>query len=94
VNDTGSWEPLVFDIIHVTFCIIDLSELTTIYSWSWSYGSCIYNYLCNRCLSPLKLWVWIPLMVRCTRYNIMWLSLSVTCDRSVVFSRYSGFLHQ
>jgi len=21
-------------------------------------------------------------------------SLSVTCDRSVVFSRYSGFLHQ
>jgi len=22
-------------------------------SWSWSYGSWIYNYLCNRCLSPL-----------------------------------------
>jgi len=40
--------------------------------WSWSYGSWIYNYLCNRCLSPLKLWVWIPLMARCTRYNIMW----------------------
>jgi hypothetical protein len=30
-------------------------------SWSWSYGSWIYNYLCNRCLSPLILWVWIPL---------------------------------
>jgi len=30
------------------------------------------RYLCNPCLSPLKLWVWIPLMVRCTRYNIMW----------------------
>jgi len=41
-------------------------------SWSWSYGSWIYNYLCNQCLSPLKLWVWIPLMARCTRYNIMW----------------------
>ena len=27
-------------------------------------------------------------------HNIMWSSLSVTCDRSVVFSRYSGFLHQ
>ena len=26
-------------------------------SWSWSYGSWIYNYLCNQCLSPLKLWV-------------------------------------
>jgi hypothetical protein len=23
-------------------------------------------------LSPLKLWIQIPLMVRCTRYNIMW----------------------
>ena len=29
--------------------------------WSWSYGSWIYNYLCNQCLSPLKLWVWTPL---------------------------------
>ena len=25
-------------------------------SWPWSYGSWI-NYLCNQCLSPLKLWV-------------------------------------
>jgi hypothetical protein len=30
-------------------------------SWSWSYGSWIYNYLCTQCLSPLTLWVWIPL---------------------------------
>ena len=50
--------------------------------------------LCNQCLSPLKLWVQIPLMARCTRYNIMWSSLSVTCGRSVVFSGYSGLLHQ
>ena len=28
---------------------------------SWSYGSWIYNYLCNRCLSPLTLWVRITL---------------------------------
>ena len=26
-------------------------------SWSWLYGSWNYNYLCNQCLSPLKLWV-------------------------------------
>ena len=35
----------------------------------------IYNYLCNPCLPPLSaltLWVRIPFMVRCTRYNIMW----------------------
>jgi hypothetical protein len=28
-------------------------------SWSWLYGSLIYNYLCKQCLSPLRLWVWI-----------------------------------
>ena len=55
-------------------------------SWSCTYGSCIYNYLCIQCLSPLMLWVWTPFMVRCTRYNIMWQSLSVTCNRLVVFS--------
>ena len=41
-------------------------------SWSWSYGSWIYNYLCIQCLSQLKLWVWTSFMARCTRYNIMW----------------------
>jgi len=41
-------------------------------SWSWSYGSWINNYLCNRYLSPLKLWDRIPLMARCTRCSIMW----------------------
>jgi len=30
-------------------------------SWSWSYGSWIYNYLCYQCLSPLMLWVRILL---------------------------------
>jgi len=36
-----------------------------------------YNYLCNQCLSPLKLWVRTTSMARCTRYSIMWYSLSV-----------------
>ena len=35
-----------------------------------------------------------PAQARCARYNVIWSSLSVTCDRSVVFSVYSGFLHQ
>jgi len=34
-------------------------------SWSWSYGSWIYNYLCNQCLSPLMLWVRISMRARC-----------------------------
>jgi len=29
-------------------------------SWPSSYGSWIYNYLCNQCLSPLTLWGRIP----------------------------------
>jgi hypothetical protein len=56
---------------------------------SWSYGSWTYNYLCNHCLSPLKLWVRIEFMARCTRYNIKWLA-----RRSMVFCGYSGILHQ
>ena len=35
-------------------------------SWPWSYGSWIYNYLCNQCLSPLVFWVWISIRARCT----------------------------
>ena len=35
-------------------------------SWPWSYDSWIYNYLCNQCLSPLVLWVWISIRARCT----------------------------
>jgi hypothetical protein len=30
-------------------------------SWSWTYGSWIYNYLCNQCPSPLQLGVRTPL---------------------------------
>ena len=35
-------------------------------SWPWSYGSWIYKYLCNQCLSPLMLWVRISIRGRCT----------------------------
>ena len=45
--------------------------------------------MCIQCLLQLKLWVRTLFMARCTRYNIMWWSSSVTCDRPVVFS---GFL--
>jgi hypothetical protein len=50
---------------------------------SWWYDSWIYNYLCNQCLSPLKLWVRIPL-----RRGILDTALCDKVDRSVVFSRY------
>jgi hypothetical protein len=35
-----------------------------------------------------------PARARCTLYNIMWSSLSVTCGMSVVFPGYSGFLQK
>jgi hypothetical protein len=35
-------------------------------SWPWSYGSRIYNYQCNQCLSPVMLWVRISTRARCT----------------------------
>ena len=48
------------------------SMLTQGSSWWFSYCSWIYSYLCNQCLLLLKLWVRMPLMARCTPYNIMW----------------------
>jgi hypothetical protein len=59
--------------------------LTSGSSWSWSHGSWIYNYLCHQCLSPLTLWLRIPMlnrvrvMVFSTTFNnisvISWLSV-------------------
>jgi len=93
------------DILHFTDCHnnnklfnFDYGWLTTVSiilqsylgpMWLWSYGSWIY--MCNQCLSPLKLWVRTPFMARCIRYNIIWCSLPVTFDRSVVFFGYSDF---
>jgi hypothetical protein len=57
--------------------IIKLSKTNQVLLWSWSYGSWIYNYLCNQCPSPLTLLVGIPLMTLCTRHYII-TSLSVT----------------
>ena len=48
--------------MYNTGTVIDLTGP----SWSRSYGSWIYNYLSNQCLSPLMLWVWIPIRARCT----------------------------
>jgi hypothetical protein len=49
------------ECIHVTICNKAKGS-----SWPWSYGSWIYNFLCNQCLSPLMLWVRISIRARCT----------------------------
>ena len=53
------------------FCVciyMYIEHLFSIYfdEWSWSYGSWIYNFLCNQSLSPLMLWVQISTRTRCT----------------------------
>ena len=52
----------VLGLVHHWFNVIKRPSL--------SFGSWIYNYLCNQCTSPLTLWVRI--MSRCTWYHIMW----------------------
>ena len=54
-GDTGTCEPLVS--IQLPY----VSNILEGLSCSWSYGSWIYNYLCNHCLSPQTLRVQIPL---------------------------------
>jgi len=55
--------------------------------WSCSYGSWMYDYLCYQCISPLKLWVRTPFMVRCTRPKL----LSPVCIYSLFHVLFSLF---
>ena len=59
---------------HHKFWVIHIASLLKT-SWSWSYGSLIYNYFWNQCLSPLTVWVRIPLrQAKCTRDKVcLWL---------------------
>jgi hypothetical protein len=52
-----------WNILNQLSCIVYYSKGP---SWSCSYGSWIYNYLWNQCLSPLMLWVRISIRARCT----------------------------
>ena len=55
------WEVIVR---FVDWCICAfVIDLLYKKSWPWSYGSWIYNYLCNQCLSPLMLLVRISIIV-------------------------------
>jgi hypothetical protein len=88
--------PQVTDIVlyqvHLTWAGFELTMLVVIGT------DCICSYKSNYHTIWTKQSVPIttnivssnPAQVRCTWYNTM----SVTCGRSVVFSRYSSFLHQ
>ena len=53
-------------IFHVLKMTIYFHRHETQTVGPWSYGSWIYNYVCNQCLSPLMLWVRISIRARCT----------------------------
>ena len=102
-SNTMSQRKHFYDITMLNFNMIELMWIHLLHlpdlggggsSWLWSEGSWIYNYLCNQCISQLSWEFESTFMARCTRCNITWSSLSVTCDKSVVFSEYAGFLHQ
>jgi hypothetical protein len=52
-----SWRSVL--LVEETTFLHAVNSLIAVYIWgqSWLYGSWISNYLCNQCLSPLKLWV-------------------------------------
>ena len=45
------------DVNHQNIIKTYFKQSMVVPSWSWSYGSWIYNYLCNQYLSPLAFWV-------------------------------------
>jgi hypothetical protein len=55
--DRLEWKGMLFCIVFICIVIGDPDP-----SWSCSNGSWIYNFLCNQCPLPLKLWIRIPLM--------------------------------
>jgi hypothetical protein len=77
---------IVTNYYHDILTLLYWSILRRGLLWPWSYGSWIYNYLCNQCRSPLKLWVWIPLRRVVLDTTLCDKSLLVTCDRSEVLS--------
>ena len=77
---------LLFPACKCTY-IVHLREL----SWSWSYGSWIYDHLCNQCLPPSKVVSSNP--AHDYVYNKYVINL-VSYLWHMVYSGYSGFLHQ
>ena len=60
-NITVTKFPILIDTIRdLSNCLL-IKRSCLWRALSWSCGSWIYNYLCNNCLLPLKLWVQIPL---------------------------------
>ena len=56
-NITVTKFPILIDTLKDLSNILLIIRSSLWRALSWSCGSWIYNYLCNKCLLPLKLWV-------------------------------------
>jgi hypothetical protein len=82
------YETVFCYLIFKQVCITHSERL----SWPWSYGSWIYNTTVQSV--PITTHVVSSDLDQGEVYSIMWKSLSVTCNRSVLSSGSSGFLHE
>jgi hypothetical protein len=75
----------IWHLIIYVFCIYKLFLYLVLGpSGLWSYGSWIYNHLCNKCLIISKVMSSNPVHGKDVLNTTLCESLSVTCDRSVV----------
>ena len=66
-----AWLTLISQSLHALEVLVNkvqnFKDLICQISWgAVVYGSWIYYYLCNQCLSPLMLWAQISIRARCT----------------------------
>ena len=75
----------IWHLIIYVFCINKLFLYLVLGpSWLWSYGSWIYNHLCNQCLIISTVVSSNPVHGKDVLNTTLCESLSVTCDRPVV----------
>jgi hypothetical protein len=78
--------------VYVNSSYINNLHNSLVPSWSWWDGSWISDYLCNQCLSPLKLWVRITLR-RCELGTTLCDKICQWLATGLVFSTYNTDRH-
>ena len=78
--------------VYVNSSYINNLHNSLVPSWSWWDGSWISVYLCNQCLSSLKLWVRIPLR-RCELGTTLCDKICQWLATGLVFSTYNTDRH-
>jgi hypothetical protein len=94
INITWSTGSFKAHIWYSIFCPLHLVHLRTMYILNCIQGSSWDHMVVGYTTTYATTDVVSSNLNQGEVYNIMWSSLSVTCDRSIVFSGSSSFLHQ